>query len=352
MTKPVCDRKVWEHMKYSDSAEKSAEYLRLALPLMAKQDAAMHPVSYAVWYDYVAGRNAALTACLDEHLKADRVLDEKATYEFYQKHVAEFNEEQARQIGAGFQQVMADVSASAAQAGDEAGRFGDALGKWGDAAAASTADRGQGIATVLGLTRHMQGSIVALKASLDDSQQEIEQLRRDVIKARAEALTDGLTGLTNRRGFEMAIGDCLAHRENRDDGPSLLIADIDHFKKVNDSYGHLFGDKVLKAVAQILQDNVKGKDTAARFGGEEFVVLLPDTPPDGARRLAENIRAIVERCRIKRAADNGAVANITISIGIAGFRLGEAAHDLVARADAALYAAKSGGRNRVGASAA
>jgi diguanylate cyclase len=333
-------------MKYSDSAEKSAEFLRLALPLMAKQDAAMHPVSYAVWYDYVAGRNAVLTACLNELLMADRVLDEKATYEIYQKHVAEFNEEQARQIGAGFQQVMADVSASAAQTGDKAGRFGDALGKWHDDIAAK-AGRSQGVDAVLGLTRDMQGSIALLQTRLDASSSEIERLRRDVIKARAEARTDGLTGLTNRRGFEMAIGDCLAHRTSRDEGPSLLVADIDHFKNVNDSYGHQFGDKVLKAVAQILRDNVKGKDTAARYGGEEFVVLLPDTPPEGARRLAENIRAIVERCRIKRAADNGAVANITISIGIAGFRPGEAAHDLVARADAALYAAKGEGRNRV-----
>ncbi|MBI5108197.1 MAG: GGDEF domain-containing protein, partial [Rhodocyclales bacterium] len=126
-----------------------------------------------------------------------------------------------------------------------------------------------------------------------------------------------------------------------------LMADIDHFKQVNDTYGHVFGDKVLRAVAQILQDNVKGKDTAARYGGEEFIVLLPDTPLEGARQLAERIRGIVERCRIKRSGDQGAVANIMVSLGAASLRGGERATDFIARADAALYTSKTSGRNRV-----
>lgn len=334
-------------MKYSDGAEKSAEYVRLALALMAKQDAAMHPISYAVWYDHVAGRNAALSARLDEYLKAGKALDETTTYDLYREHVAEIDEDLVRQISAGVQKVMADVTLSAEQAGDRAGRFGDALGKWHGELAPAAASRSPGVNAILELTRDMQGSITLLKARLDDSRSEIEQLRQEVVKVRTEALTDGLTGLVNRRGLEIELASSLAEAEMGSPGPSLLIADIDFFKRINDSYGHLFGDKVLKAVAQILRDNVKGKDTAARYGGEEFVVLLPDTPPEGARRLAENIRAIVERCRIKRATDNGAVANITISIGVAGFRRGEAAHGLVARADSALYAAKSGGRNRV-----
>ncbi len=334
-------------MKYSDNAEKSAEYLRLALALMAKQDAAMHPISYAVWYDYVAGRNVALSARLDGYLKAGKALDEKTTYDLYHEHIAEIDEDLARQISAGFQKVMADVTASAEQAGDRAGRFGDALGKWCDELAPTAASRSPGVNTILELTRDMQASIALLKARLDDSRSEIEQLRREVIMARTEARTDGLTGLTNRRGFDTELAACLADAEPGDCGPSLLIADIDHFKRINDTYGHLFGDKVLKAVAQILRDNVKGKDTAARHGGEEFAVLLPDTPIEGARLLADRIRGIVERCRIKRTTDNGEIANITISVGVACQQRGEAPAAFVGRADAALYAAKTGGRNRV-----
>jgi diguanylate cyclase len=125
------------------------------------------------------------------------------------------------------------------------------------------------------------------------------------------------------------------------------MADIDHFKRVNDSYGHLIGDKVLHAVGRALQANVKGKDTASRFGGEEFAVLLPQTPLEGAARLAETLRTTVASGRVKSIGSGETVGNITISIGVACYRAGEPAAELIARADRALYAAKASGRNRV-----
>ena len=334
-------------MKYRDSVEKSGEYLRLALPLMAKQAAPLHPVSYAVWYEYVSGGNSSLKACIDEHLLKGAVLDDKATHDIFHKHVAGINEQLAQRISEGFQKVMADVSSSAALAGDQAGQFGSALEKWCVDLDSSDPGTSLGADAILDLTRSMQGSVVSLKERLDESRREIEQLRQEVVKAREDALADGLTGLTNRRGFDMAIAECLMQSGASECGPSLLITDIDHFKRVNDTYGHLFGDKVIRAVAQILKDNVKGKDTAARYGGEEFVVLLPDTPIEGAHKVAEMIRAKVEGFRIKRTSDNEAVANITVSLGVASFRAGESVADFVARADAALYASKNEGRNRV-----
>ncbi|MBS1191858.1 MAG: diguanylate cyclase [Rhodocyclaceae bacterium] len=334
-------------MEYRDSVEKSAEYLRLALPLMAKQAAALHPISYAVWYEYVGGRNSALKAAIDEYQQSGKVLDEKATYELYYKHVARISEEVAQRVSEGFQRVMADMARSAAKAGDQAGQFGSALEKWSADLTSSGPESSLGIEAILGLTRNMQGSIVSLKGRLDDSRREIEELRQEVVRAREDALADGLTGLANRRGFDLAIAACLSESDPNEAGPSLLVADIDHFKRVNDTYGHLFGDRVIRAVAQVLKANVKGKDTAARYGGEEFVVLLPDTPIEGARQLAEKIRMLVEKCRIKRNADNEVVANITVSLGVASLKPGESAADLVARADAALYESKNGGRNRV-----
>jgi diguanylate cyclase len=332
-------------MKYRDSIEKSAEYLRLALPLMSRQSAALHPVSYAVWYEYVAGSNASLRATVDQHLQGGAVLDEKATFEIFRKHIAELDHDLAQRVSEGFQKVLADMSQSASQAGDHADQFGSALERW--SAGMAESEPGAGLGDILDLTRDMQGSITSLKGRLDDSRREIEQLRQEVSKAREDALADGLTGLVNRRGFDMALAACLSAPVADEQGPSLLITDIDHFKRVNDSYGHLFGDRVIRAVAQILKDNVKGKDTAARYGGEEFVVLLPDTPLEGARRLAEKIRAAVERFSIKRSDSNEAVANITVSLGVASYRGGESASEFVARADTALYASKNCGRNRV-----
>ncbi len=334
-------------MKYHDSVEKSAEYLGHALLLMAKQAAAMHPVSFAVWYEYVAGGNPDLKATIDEHLQNGEILDEKLTYDIYNKYVAENNEQLAQKFSDGFQKVLAEMSSSAAQAGDQAGQFGNALEKWCTERSLSDPGANSDVDSILGLTRNMQGSIVSLKGRLDESRQEIEQLRLEVGRAREDALVDGLTGLTNRRGFDVELAACLAGANTHLGWPSLLMADIDHFKQVNDTYGHVFGDKVIRAVAQILKNNVKGGNKSARYGGEEFVVLLPDTSTEEARQLAERIRADVERVRIRRSSDNWAPANFSLSLGVATLKADESAVDFVARADVALYASKNAGRNRV-----
>jgi diguanylate cyclase len=334
-------------LHYDDSLEKSAEYLRQAIQLMSRQKAALHPVTYAVWYEYVAGRNQALRQAIDSLTQNGKQLDEAATNALFRKHVAELDEATAQRVTTGLQKVMADISQSTSQAGDQADQFGSVLAKWTESAGGVETDQDHGVGTLLDHTRRMQGAIGALKGKLDDSHREIEQLRQEVKRAREDALADGLTGLANRKAFDMALATCLAGTGNQETGPSLLITDIDFFKKVNDSYGHVFGDKVIKAVAQILKDNVKGKDTAARFGGEEFVVLLPETPVNGAAQLAERIRGMVERLRIKRLDKNEAIASITVSLGVATYRKGETPSEFIARADTALYDAKHNGRNKV-----
>lgn len=336
-------------MEYHDSIEKSAEYLRLALPLMTKQAAGLHPVSYAIWYEYVSGMNPALRQRIDELTRNGQVLDDQAAHRLYRDHIAEIDEATAQRVSQGFEKIMADISASTSHAAGEAGQFGQVLERWsvdlaaGNAAAAMS----QGIADMLDRSRDMQQTVSTLKANLEESRCEIETLRQEVRRAREEALIDGLTGLANRRSFDNALAKCLVVNAPDVPGPSLLIADIDHFKRVNDNYGHLFGDKVLRAVAKILRDNVKGKDLAARYGGEEFVVILPETPLEGALCLAEKIRKTVESSRIKRTGSNEIVANLTISLGVACCRPGETEQELIARADAALYQSKQLGRNRV-----
>lgn len=340
-------------MNYVDSVEESAEYLRLAIALMAKQAAALHPVSYAVWYEYASGRNAALREAVDHLTQDGAVLDEHATGQLFRTHIAEMDEELAHRISDGFQKVMADVSHSAVQAGEQADLFGSVLESWSSRNEAPLPEQPAGeIGLLLQHTHTMRRAIATLKGRLDDSHREVEQLRREVIKAREDSLVDGLTGLRNRKGFDLALASCLTESDDEERGPSLLIADIDHFKRINDSYGHLFGDLVIRAVARILKDNVKGMDTAARYGGEEFVVLLPNTPLDGARRLAEKIRATIAQCAIKRVGREEIVSNVTVSLGVACYRAGESANEFLARADAALYGAKGEGRNRVGVAAA
>jgi len=162
------------------------------------------------------------------------------------------------------------------------------------------------------------------------------------------ARTDGLTGLANRRCFDEVL-DAEWKRQRRDGQPlSLLLADIDHFKRYNDACGHQAGDRCLAAVAQAIRRAVKRPaDLAARYGGEEFVVVLPGTPAEGARHVAERIRAGVEGLALPHPSSPVA-GHVTLSLGVATLVPGEGAPgDLTRRADEALYRAKELGRNRV-----
>jgi diguanylate cyclase len=336
-------------MIYQNSPTQCGELFRLALPLMTRQNAGVHPISYAIWYEFVAGINKPLKAAIDELTRNDARLDEAQTHQLFQQYVAQLDEESAQRISAGFQDILADISRSATNAGDQASRFGNTLEKWsGDLENSQTAgDVSQSVASVLDDTREMQGAINSLKSRLDESQNEIERLRQEVERAREDALIDTLTGLANRRGFDQSINTCLTSLAADAVGPSLLMADIDHFKRINDNYGHMFGDKVIRALAKIIKENVKGGDAAARYGGEEFIVLLPNTALQGALCVAEKIRQHVENSRIRRTDNNQELAQLTISIGIASLMPGETAHQLIERADGALYRSKEGGRNRV-----
>ncbi len=156
------------------------------------------------------------------------------------------------------------------------------------------------------------------------------------------ALTDSLTGLANRRGAQLATRRELA-RALRHRGPlSFLLVDIDHFKRVNDTRGHAVGDEVIVGVAKALHSTLRESDVAARWGGEEFLAVLPDTDLRSARAIAERVRAAVE------ASECVAGLRVTVSIGAAELVDGEHVEGTIGRADAALYKAKDAGRNRVG----
>lgn len=338
-------------MKYDHDIAKSAEHLRRALPLMSKQAAALHPISYSVWYEFVSGINPGLKAELDEILAKGEVLTEATTHALFHKYIAEIDEETAEKINSRFQKTLTKMSESAQQTGEQASQFGTSLEQLSEGLSKTQGGNVLDISDitqqVLGDTRSMQDAVASLKERLEESRREAEELKQEISRAREDALIDGLTGLTNRKGFDKAIAAHMASPELAEKGLSILMSDIDHFKSINDTYGHLFGDKVIRAIAQIISQNVKGKDTAARYGGEEFVILLPDTPIRGAQALAETIRKSVEMSRIKRTDSNETIAKITVSFGVASYIPGESGGSLIERADKALYESKHQGRNRV-----
>jgi diguanylate cyclase (GGDEF)-like protein len=162
-------------------------------------------------------------------------------------------------------------------------------------------------------------------------------------RAKTMASTDGLTGIYNRRGFETRIIETLAAAGRNGLGLSLLIIDIDHFKRLNDEFGHLLGDEVLRQVAKVFTQQLRKNDVVCRYGGEEFAILLPETTTERAQAVAEKLRRVVADHQFP-----GVPRPVTISLGIADCPTHAASRDeLVRAADEALYAAKQNGRNRV-----
>lgn len=157
-------------------------------------------------------------------------------------------------------------------------------------------------------------------------------------------IVDGLTQVHNKRYLFEALEREVMRARRHDRELSVLMFDIDHFKRINDQYGHLAGDYVLRELARVVQDRIRRDEVFARYGGEEFVILLPETPLDGAAALAESLRSKVE---LHKYVFQGERIPVTVSIGCALLTEDASARDLIQRADEKLYDAKRGGRNRV-----
>ncbi len=178
-----------------------------------------------------------------------------------------------------------------------------------------------------------------------------DHLRASVTQTIEMAVTDGLTGLHNRRYLDSHVQTLFDRAQARSRPLSVMMTDLDRFKSINDAYGHDGGDAVLREFARRLRKNVRGIDLACRFGGEEFVVVMPDTDGEIAERVAERVRSEIERAPFE--ISRGVFVTVTVSVGVATLiRAGDSVDALMKRADKGLYEAKNAGRNRVVARAA
>ncbi len=336
-------------MRYHETSEHSGELLRLILPRIARHGGTYYPTSYAVWYEYLAGINPRLADALNARLNDPRPVSNDETVRLFARYIAARDVEAAEKLHAEFNALLLQLGTLASSAGADAADFSRALQ---EASAQLDAPLDSGalrelIQVLARRTTAVQSSTDEMRHQLESSAQQITALKDQLDKVQGEALTDSLTNLRNRRGFERAAESLLGSRPNGLQGSSLIMADIDHFKRINDSYGHLVGDQVIRSVAGVLHSNIKGRDVAARFGGEEFAILLPDTDLDAAALVAEQIRLAVGRGRLKRTGSNEYIDKVTISLGTACGYAGESVDALIHRADVALYQAKQSGRNRV-----
>ncbi|MBY0578127.1 MAG: diguanylate cyclase [Burkholderiales bacterium] len=332
-------------MYKGQTREASGEILRLVIQKMAAHPAAFTPPTYAVWYECTAGINPALSEAMRKLLDAGRKIDNETIAGLIEQHMSS-SSHGAQHMHMEIQKLLERLSGFTEETGKQAGSFGDNLQSYGDKLKQNLdqASLNALIGEMEKDTGKVRDSVQDMQSKLEESRKEVEKLQLELDSARGEAMIDPLTELLNRRGFEARAGEMFGDEEAIGDGSCVLMIDIDHFKKVNDTYGHLFGDKVIRGVADSLKSIVKGRDLVARFGGEEFAVLLPQTPVSGAYVLAENIRQGIEKGKIHR--QGGQIGGITVSIGIAASSVDSSITESLDRADKALYQSKEQGRNR------
>ena len=384
------------------SVERSAELLRQALPWMSRQSAALHPVSYAVWFDYVAQTNLPLRAAIDEHLAREGCLDEFATHALFKRHIADVDPESAQRVVDGLQRVLGSIVETTGSTGSQVGRFSASLAQLAGALERGDTVRGIGadaavvrsgpprlladvVAEVIADTGAMRSHLGMLQQRLAEGRREIDRLRDEVRRSREDALRDSLTGLSNRRAFDQALAACLlaldgdavppaaasaqaaidaamlpsASRPPRTGerrpgtpapaaggGPWLLLSDIDHFDRIGENYGRVFGEQVLKAVGEAMRGLVPHGSTVARVDGEAFAILVRGLDAGAAQALAERLRSHVGAARIRRPGQDEA-ERVTLSLGLAAHRAGDTPATFAGRAAQALTQAKRDGRDRV-----
>jgi diguanylate cyclase len=334
-------------MRYQHSREESAEILRRALQLMSPHKAGYHPVSYAVWYEHAGELNPALSRDLDKLLAADTLLSDAEICRLHALHIAGRDVQAFELAQSQLREVLGESEKQAVQAERTLKRFTVNL----DEAVEDIRRDAQGaggiaekLGSVLAEASQLQSVLGALHQQLARQRQEVDHVMARLERAQTEPLRDPLTGLKNLHGLRRAV-------EARDSaelaGVAFLAIDIDYFKRVNDTHGHVVGDKVLAKVAEVLREHMTGEDMAARLGGDEFALLLPGKSLTAAAALAEAIRATAMRTVITRADGMQYVGAVTLSIGVAIGESGDTLESLRHRADEALYDAKDGGRNRV-----
>ncbi|ABZ76522.1 diguanylate cyclase [Shewanella halifaxensis HAW-EB4] len=336
--------------KHLSETELSAKILRHAVPKMSELKVPVTPENYAVWYEYYKGINLDLKRAIDGLLSNNVAFTPDVSSSLYKNYILINSPEIIENVQLETQVLINSLLAKIGSLSKDTSRFSDSLTEF-DNALKQDPDPVVMQKLVKGITSELD-EIIAVNGEMDKSltsmNEEVIALKSEMVELRSVAMTDQLTSVNNRRAFDKEVISHIDSFNHSNFDSSLLVVDIDHFKRFNDIHGHLVGDKVLAYVAQALKNGVKGDDFVARYGGEEFVILLPNTTQEEANIVAENLRQKIAERNLTIGKDKKLpLGNITVSVGVASLKAADDKDSYFIRADEALYRAKSSGRNCV-----
>ncbi|KEA62772.1 Cyclic nucleotide-binding domain (CNMP-BD) protein [Marinobacterium lacunae] len=338
-------------MKYNETPNQAADFLRQAVPLMVRNRIPPNPLNYALWYAYVSNKVPELNTALDSTLKTYGTCPNLLSEQLFRQHLVDDESKDSQEIHNGLVNLVNTLHEQTSAACEQTDSYSAALRESLEALSELNETEAdplplESIIRTLSLkTEAINDATRLFQQQIDSAQSEIAALRQELQQTRQDASLDVLTGLFNRRVFDTELEQLvqLGDQQNL----CLIMLDVDHFKRFNDTYGHLMGDKVLQYVGRLLKEECTEPLIPVRFGGEEFAILGPGFSIEQAVDVAERLRKRVEAIRIRQKSSGSVISSITASFGTASFTAGDSSASLIERADKALYQAKQDGRNRV-----
>ncbi len=331
---------------YTDPAQQASENLRQVIPLVNKHKTPINPVNYAVWYEYVSGENQKLNNEINVLLSKKQLISSKITQSLYEKYVLQGMPERLEKANNGLSLVvdntLENINKAESSTNDSIADLTSSqntLDSYSDIDDLKTT-----VQNILTNTQTLLSNSHTLKQDLAQSSQEIEQLKRELAAVKEIAQTDALTGLLNRGALDKELSTLCQQAIRK---AAVILFDLDNFKQVNDSFGHVIGDKILQFFSSILKEKAGKEHVAARFGGEEMVLILFDVSQQESIDIANTIRTQFSTSKLKQTKSGQKIGVLTVSAGISLFQIGDTPTSLIDRADQALYKSKESGRNQV-----
>ncbi|MBL4598413.1 MAG: GGDEF domain-containing protein [Rhizobiaceae bacterium] len=345
-SKSAFDSKVVTNKDY----EVTVKFANTALELANTHSIPPVPKAYEVWYTYASGTDLKVKTEIDKLINGESSFGpydiELIHSEFLSSLTKGNNSGGETSVKLEKQMVgILDLMQSHIKSGEDySGTLNQTMGELSDAENPNQVKKI--IEFLIAENTKMRDRTSDLATNLKRSKKQIQTMQTKLKKAQENEMRDSLTNISNRRWFEQSLVKEIAVAREKKTPMCLALIDIDHFKRVNDTYGHVIGDQVLKFFGSLLKKSVKGGDIVARYGGEEFAAILPNTEVANAKVLIENIRTQLESAKLSLSRSRQSIGTVTASFGVTQLRDNDIPETFVKRADKRLYEAKNRGRNR------
>ncbi|MGN1394030.1 MAG: GGDEF domain-containing protein [Succinivibrionaceae bacterium] len=333
----------------NDDLATSLKNMKKVIPLMGKYRIPTTPEHYAVWYTYVSKTNSELNKNLDSILENDAICSPTTSSELYENYIANDNQRNTNKLKKSLEAMILELTNTVDDTINDTSKFDNILNKNFNQLenynenSLSIDDIMLLVNNIVTNSKNIKRSTKLFTEKLVKAQSEITRLKQELAKVKDDSTRDGLTQLLNRKSFDSELNQLINNGVNF----ALIMVDIDHFKVINDTYGHVIGDQALKGISKVLKDRIQNIGHVYRYGGEEISILLPNKSLSIAIKIADVCRTNIEKITIRDQKNNTSLKCVTASFGVATFNNGETAEQIIKKADSQLYQAKKLGRNRV-----